>query len=97
MRLWDLTTAEELACFHYDSCVYCITFAIDSQSTAQCFLTKSGREFCKRNLETHEIIFDVKLPHDSVDLCVCLEGRLVLTVDVRNGNILALDGTNGLR
>lgn len=98
VRIWDLTTTEELACFRYDSRVSWIAVVRDSESAApgEALLAKTKRGILSmRNLETHEKMYDVKLSSSLRSLSTCVEGRLMLAVDHRNDIFVPLNTATG--
>lgn len=99
VRIWDLATTEELACFQYDACVSWIVCGVDSQSVTpyEFLITKTEPGILtKRNLATHEILYSIKSSSSiTTEPCVCLDGRLLLTNDKYDEAFFALYTESG--
>lgn len=90
VRVWDLIGNEEMACFQYDSHVSWMAFQMDTQTSvpSEFLVTCTSGFLCKHNLATHAMVFKIRLPVYTSEICVCLDGQLILTTDTLGGKIL---------
>lgn len=81
-RVWDIAAGTEIARFQHGSYanVYWISFGRHYDGS-DFFVTRSSNyQLHKWDLATNELMFTIKLGGMSSEICVCLQGKYILTV-----------------
>lgn len=90
-RVWDVATATERACFVHEADVYWISFGIHDGSNF--LITRCANLFIhKWDLTSKELMFSFEIAGISTEICVCSQGRYLLTV--LEGSIFRAWGTS---